>query len=162
MLPPCCAPFPAPDRSGHCRTSTASSQSMRALLESAGSQQQSHPPGLNRSGHMWALPKPNLQLSTTDLNRQRRQLSIALGNGGTRTSSAVGSAGPQPPGHNCSEQCRMPERMSDRMRQMECQTECRIACPIECQIECQKAMPDRMPERMSAGNQCQIECQAEC
>ena len=110
MLPPRRAPFPAPDRSGHCRTSIASSRSMWALLESAGSQ----PPGPDRSGHMHvgaAETQLPAQLSIADLNRQRRQLSIALGTAGARTTTAVGTAGPQPPGHNRSEQCRMPDRM---------------------------------------------------
>ena len=75
MLPPRRAPFPAPDRSGHCRTPTASSQSMWALLESTGSpaassQSQTSTASVASSRSPWALPDPN------------RQVTIAVSNAG--------------------------------------------------------------------------------
>ena len=96
---------------GHCRTPATSSQSMWALLESAGSQ----PPGLDRSGHMWALPKPNRHLALDHSGHCRRPDLNRRGHCQTATARS-----------HRSEQCRMPDRMSDRMRQRQSQTECRI------------------------------------
>ena len=129
------------DRSGHCRTSTASSRSQWALPDlnrelqipvgTAGPQ----PRAPDRSGHcrtstatsrsQWALP---------DLNRDFQ--------------IAVGTAGPQ-------REEKMSDRMSEDMSEdmpEECQKECQKICQTECQKICQK----------ECQKICQIECQKIC
>ena len=116
----------APDASGHCRTSTASSRSQWALPDlhrelqipvgTAGPQ----PRLPDRSGHCrTSTATSRSQWAQPDLNRDFQ--------------IAVGTAGPQPrlpdrSGHCRTSTGRMREKMSDRMSE---------------------DMPDRMPERMS-------------
>ena len=126
----------APDPSGHCRTSTATSRSQWGV------------PDLNRDFQMAvgsAGPQPRLPDGSgecrTSTATSRSQW--ALPDLNLDFQIAVGTAGPQR--EECEKRC-----------QIECQKICQTECQKICQKECQKIC---QIERQKI---CQIECQKKC
>ena len=132
LLPP---QLRTPDLSGHCRTSTASPRSQRAL------------PDLDLSGH-----SRTLQISVGIAGSQPRAPNFS---GHFRASdpdlsgTSTVSAGSQwPCQRDCQNRC-----------QISCQIECHNRCHIECQNECLNRCQHTCPKEYQ--NRFQKECQLE-